>query len=183
MARKSDLDLFNEPLRKLQIVALAMGVGALALLAVMAYLNWRDPPEALEPGRLPLVSFVAAGYGILAILLSFSLPDRLIARNKQRIKEGSFDDRGSGAAAMLGDAINLTGDTGRLFLLYQTRMLLTVVFLEGGALFASIAYRVEGQIYLLAIGAVLVLLVFLRLPTRHGMAEWIEDQEKELRRS
>ena len=182
MVSKLDLDLFEEPLRKLQIVSVAMGLGAVALLAVMAWLTGSHPPEPLEQGRLPLVSLVAAGYGVLAILLSFVLPDQLISRNKQRIKEGSFEDRGSGLAAVMGDAIEKTGNTGRLFVLYQTRSLLTVVFLEGGSLFASVAYRVEGQVYLLVIAAVLILLLFLRLPTRRGMAEWIEDQEKELRR-
>jgi len=183
MVRKADLELLEGPLQRLRIIALAMAVGALVLLALMIWLRRGDSADATEPSadRPPLVSYVATGYGLLALLASWLVPDRVITKQRRRIRDGTFDGAGPGAAAILGEGIEKFGDVGRIFLLYQTRTLLAVMMLEGGSLFASVAYRVEGERYTILVAGLLVLVLLLRLPTAGGMAEWIEDQDKELR--
>jgi hypothetical protein len=69
-------------------------------------------------------------------------------------------------------------DPGRLWTLYQTRLILVAALLEGAGFMQAIFYLMEGQTFSLAVALVLLAWLALLFPTRAGVEEWVERQQE-----
>jgi hypothetical protein len=61
--------------------------------------------------------------------------------------------------------------------IFQTRLIIGFAMLEGAAFLQAIAYMVEGQLFSLAIGLALVLVMAMAFPTRSRLENWIERRK------
>lgn len=68
----------------------------------------------------------------------------------------------------------------RWVLLYQTRLIIRMGFLEGAAFLAVIAYLIEGQALSLGLAGGLLLVMFILFPTRVGIDSWVETQRSRM---
>jgi hypothetical protein len=154
-----------------QVIAGAIVTGALIFLGIAVYVvqahGVQNAPE------VPLLSYVASAFVAVNMVLSFIIPDAVVRSRLVAIATRKGTGR---QPALAGEPRDATA----LLAVYQTRTIVAYALLEGAALFAGIAYLLEGEPLALiaATGAVLVML--LNFPTRGRVERWLELQQSRL---
>ena len=159
------------PIRAIQIICGAISMGPLVFLLIVIF---AIPPGAA--GALagpPVITYAAIAFALIVMAVRAPLINMMVSRERKQIAQGLYR---SSDGRMAGDFIANTGDAGRLFLVYQKRMIFGAAMLEGCTFFLIIAYLIERTPYALA-GAILLLLALLaQIPTRANIERWIEEQ-------
>ncbi|MBR9801660.1 hypothetical protein GYB59_08155 [bacterium] len=132
-------------------------VGGVVTFAIVA--TTMAPPAPKEPD---VVSLVMAGVGAFTFLASFIIPGLISGAMLQQLQQ-------KGTA----------GDEQQLLQVYQTRMIMRLAMLEGGAFANLVAYMTQGQQWSLIIVAWLVATMLMFFPTPGRINNWIQ-QRKEL---
>ena len=141
------------------IGALVMGVLTFSAVAVVvrAQGNMRPPPA------VPVISYVAAGQGVLMLVLQAIVPAAIVAGGRKAIPPGAGTDGWLG--------------------LYMTRMIVGAALLEGAAFTFLMGYMVEGPPWALAGGvAFAALILILYYPTLDRIERWAEAQRDAMQR-
>jgi hypothetical protein len=161
-------------LRVLQIVTVAMVMGALTFLAIALFivLVQNQGRGMAPPAGLPLISLLAAGFLVGQALMSFVLPAAVARSTLRRIAAGTWKPA-PGAEVPATDA-------GKLLALYQTVLIVGLALLEGACFFGGIAYLLEGPPFAAGVVVVGLLLMLARFPTESRVRHWLEDQKEQL---
>jgi len=158
--------------RALRIIVGTMAVGTLAFGGVVFALRsaGRGPPP-----DGPILTFLAAGLALMSLLMWPLLPRAVATRGRRQIAKGEFlAPRQSGWLAELAAT-----EEGSLLLLYQTCTILGAAALEGAALFACVAYLIEGVPWSLVLGVCLAgLMLVFELPSRARAESWVSAQRR-----
>jgi hypothetical protein len=124
-------------------------------------------------GDLPLVSWIALGFGVLALLLHKLVPTLVVAGGRKAIQSGAWNSADNPQAKELAERL---GTPGMLFALFQTKTIVGGAILEGAAFFNLVAYLIERQWMSLAAAITLACFLLMLLPNREGVIRWIEEQ-------
>jgi len=138
------------------IIAISL-ISGMVTFAIVATIT--APPA---PKELDVISLVMAGVGAFAFLASFIIPGLVAGALLQQLQQ-------KGTA----------GDEQQLLQVYQTRMIMRLGMLEGGAVANLFAYMTQGQQWSLIIVAWLVATMLMFFPTPGRINNWIQ-QRKEL---
>lgn len=168
-------------IRVLQIIAGALVMGLVTFLGIVLFMvQVQNKGVGLaRPGGLPLISLIAVAYSALAVLLAIVIPRVLVQSGLRRIAAGAWKPPQDANAADYPD------DASKLLAIRQTSIIIGLAILEGSALFACIAYLLEGQSWVLAAAVLIVLLMLASFPTQERLRSWLTaqaDQLDELRR-
>ncbi len=156
--------LLRRQLRTAQIIAgsLVAGVGCYLGFVLLVL----QPAANNGPAAPPMLSYIAAGGFVVALLMSRVVPGVMVNQQVARIAA-------DGAAASQADG----GDTVRLLALYQTRVIVADALLEGAAFFAAAAHMIEREPFTAAIAGFAVFLMLLTFPTCGRMESWLDLQQ------
>ncbi len=164
------------PVRKLQIIIAAMFLGATAFLILVLVL----PAETLRgtgpASGAPMITYVCAAYGLVALVGRLALPGLMMPSARARIARGapSFGP----AKGMQGDLPSelLATDADHLSGVYATMTVIRGALVEGGALFAGVAFMMEREPLSPVVALVLIIALALLFPTRAGVEWWFTQQ-------
>jgi len=156
-------------LRTMQIITVALLLGVVIFLGIA--LTMRAQGGFGEPPAQPLLTYLALGCGLLMAVGHLVLPDLALGGMRRQIAQGTWQPTGED-----GQPTGPVSQAAALLAFYQTRLLVTLALLEGGAFFCLIAYMLEGRL-LAPLGASLLLgLMALRFPTRDGVEQWLDRE-------
>jgi len=111
----------------------------------------------------PFMAYVAAAVAALNIGIRFIVPGVMDRAQLKKLPSSAPEEL-----------------VGRLFAIYQTRMIVGLAILEGAAFFNLISYVVERQSWTLAIVGLLLVLMAMMFPTLNQFENWIEDIKRDL---
>ncbi len=180
--------------RTIQIImgALIAGVTIFLLIVVFLvhFLGFGAPAgAAAAPGQaaranpaagaqsIPILTYIAAGMGVMLLPLSFILPDRIAAqslRSKAVRPPDASSNPTTNSAASPGQAVTPA-------VAFQSSAIIGGALNEGPAFLAGIAYLIEQNPIALGVMVVLLAVMVARFPTRGRIERWIEQQEEKLR--
>jgi hypothetical protein len=165
-------------IRRLQIIVVAM-VGGVVMFFAVALIVAVDPQGGGAAVK-PFQSYVAAGFGAAAIVLSVVAPPWFARRTRQAIDEGKVsyvtlrlrndDERIRPANEFL------LGGVGPMMAEYQTRLIIRAAILEGAAFYNLTAYMLEKQSLNLVAAGILLLFLLVQFPTCSRAEEWVEGE-------
>jgi hypothetical protein len=148
-------------LRTLRIIvgALLAGAATFAGIAIFLRAQGHMPP----PPGVPIVSYVALGFGAIDLIARAVVPSAVVAGMRK------------------GWAIAPEVPLGNWLGLYVTRTIIGAALLEGATFMFLISYLLEGAPWALAAGVVFWgLLALLQFPTRDGVERWVDAQREAL---
>lgn len=165
MASPSDFDtMLLQRVRVMQITSLAvlqgMVIFAVVVLVIrgnMGFPLWGDPST---------LTVLAIGVFAALAVLALIVPDQVAKRMCARLALGT-----------LPTLPNLPpGDISQLLTVFQTRLLLRLALLDAAALFAIIAYLIDGHALAVVLAGVGLIKMLLFFPTRGSVQAWMERQ-------
>ena len=142
-------------IRTSQLICSALIAGVTLFLLVALFIATNAKP--------PLVAYVALGVTSLVVALRFLIPDVVV---NQMIK------------ALPKSHGEMT--RGRLFGLFQIRMIIGVALLEGASFFNLVSYILEGQWWSIATVVFLLMLMGMMFPTLGSFEGWFGDLSRDL---
>ena len=157
--------------RAMQVVVLALAAGVVTFGVIVTVIG-AEPPGDRQP-EPSIISYLAVAAACVALVASIAVPGLLAAIARRRIVTGQ--------PAMPNPKLTLPaelGDVGPIAVVYQTRLIVSVAFLEGAAFFNLIAYLLEGQLMSLTAAAIMLIALVSRFPTASQMTGWVEEQLK-----
>lgn len=155
--------------RVLQIIVGAMCLGAIAFLVVA----WFAPMT--RKSDQPVLSYLAPAIGLVAVPLSFVLPVIMMGQARRKIAGGEL-------GANLPSNNPVPTEKDQLYGTFSTVTIMGSSLLQGALLLAILAFMIERQSIALATALVLLLLLLARIPTRHRVDVWIEEQTRLIER-
>lgn len=160
----------SEIVRTGQVVVGAMFLGVVSALVVITVVVAYNGPM-LKPGDVPVVTLAAAAVAIAALTARLILPPRLVAMEREKIVHiATPADTGTSSDTREAD------DRTRLLQLYQKRLMVSAVLLEGAAIVAVFAYLLEGNASTLLIAGALAVFLALHVPRRERVEAWLNQQ-------
>ncbi len=157
------------------VVALAAGVIFFGVLTVTVFRDATRPPVAPGPMilGLPLLTALAAVVGALTLIASIVAPRLMVANGLRMIAGGlTLDETRPTSSGQR--QVYPAGDVGRLLPLFQAQLIVASAMNEGGALFALLAYMMEGEPLSLAVAGALLAVLLSRFPTVDRVGTWLE---------
>jgi hypothetical protein len=187
----------------LRFVASLLVIGVLVFfgIAVFIRIGPNPPKAALAP---PGLTFVGIGWAVLFVVLHFITPQLFAAIARRRIAKGTWNTNTPPWVSVIlwvleiasgnwyastpehsipADELFRMSDAEKLCRVYLSQFAFsTALFLTAD--FANIAaYMLEGYIVSLVVVALLLTLQLLRLPTRHGVEQFVSKQGELLRQA
>ncbi len=158
-------------LRICRITELALVAGVGVFLIVVAVIR-RDRLFADDAWSLDTpLSLLALGYAALVVVLHLVIPGQVVTQGRRALARAEWPIRDPVGSARWSE-LALAG----LLRLYQTAFILGSAILEGGALFAGVAYLIEGKAPCLIAAVLLLVGLAYRIPGRAGLEGWIDAQ-------
>lgn len=147
----------DEFVRNARIITAGMmsGIVVFAVIATALLLG-------KEPGE-PLIGYLAAAFGLLALVVRFIVPERIVSAQRRQLCERLKDSPGDPSAEALGS-------------MFQTKTVLENAVLEFAAFFALVACIVTGHLWVLGVAAVMLIVMALLFPSRSQFEHWSRDQ-------
>ena len=151
--------------RGMQIIAVALMAGVLLFFGIVLVNTQGNVFGTQNP---ELVTIIAAGFGILAIINHLIIPAIIAGAQLKQISTGGFSE--------LGEAAKVEQICG----VYRSQLIIALALLEGAAFFNLVALMIEQSA--VALGTVILLLglMILRFPTRDKVSFWVQDKFREL---
>lgn len=171
MQLNEDQEVFlRKSLLTMQIIAGALINGVVVFFVIAVFVL--SPQVNNDP---PLIAYIALGVGCLAVVMSFAIPNLIMASTKKSLIKGkpiNLPDNYQGATNV--------GFLGPLVGMYQTKLIISMAILEGAAFFNLIAYIIEGQRMSLIMTGLLVAIMATKFATRGGLENWLADEAKSI---
>lgn len=162
-------------LRTLQIIVAAMALGVLAFLVIVLLLPRDDPGD-----RLPIISYIAVAYGVLACLAVSPITKAVVNSARRKIAREASAAPGPTAQADATDGEFQKTDLGKLVGLLAIKTLVNGAVYEGAALFLCVAYLLDHGPLSALLAALLAAGVLAQMPTRDRAQRWLDDQRRQL---
>lgn len=166
-------DGLTPTLRMLQIIVAALSLGLVFFLAIAVSVPFENAPNA----STPLLTYVALGFAILALIVRVIVPGIATTAGRRAIARGEYPSSAERPGSTAGSAKDL-GDVGRLAALMVTRTIVGAAILESSCFFLLIAFLLERSPLTLAVAVFFILGVAAHTPTQGRMAAWLESQLK-----
>jgi hypothetical protein len=176
-----DLDTFLTPrLRVMRIILLALLLGCLIFLGLVVAMRLANN---LRDNSAPLLTYMAAGFAALMLVLHVVVPRFSVASARKQIARGNWPIAAKTSSRYPEAAETMRGmsDAGELCMLYQMQMIVGAAMLEGATFFALIAFLVEGDPASLIVAGILIALLVWRFPTRARVENFLVEQGELLR--
>jgi hypothetical protein len=157
----------------LQIIVAALAAGALMFAGVAWFVATNAARARAAPAQI-LLTYVAAGVALLALIVSWIVPAIIASSQRQAIAAGKSIS--AAATTRNQSGIEHLGDVGSLSAAYQTQQIIRAAILEGAAFFNLVAYIVEKQSLCLVAAGVMVLFMLSQFPTRQRVEDWLERE-------
>lgn len=156
---------FEGSVRGMQIIAAAMMAGVLSFFGVVLVTT---QGEILGTQAPELITILAAGFGVIAIVNHFVIP-RIIAGSqlKQIVSKGLSE-------------LDETTKSNQVCGIYRSGLIVALAMLEGAAFFNLIALMIEKSVVSLGVAILLLGFMVLRFPTRDKVSFWVQDKLREL---
>lgn len=150
----------SQAVRTMQIIAGALMIGVMlfTIVAVVAH-GGRARNDIFLPLLFVLIT-------VPAIIARFIVPMMLVDFYRRKIV----------AAVQDGELKSSADVAARLFGVYQTKLIISLALLEGGAFLNNVAYIVAGQWWSLATAGILLLMMAIQFPTRNRLEYWVHEQ-------
>ena len=158
------------------IVALFTGGTAVCVVVLAFFIPAEEPAEEHEGP--PVLTMIAVGWAVIALFARVAVVRQVERSGRRRI---AADDYGATHASKQAPVIEEHGDTGRLFLLYQTRSLIGAALPDGAALLGGVATLMDGNLIGACVGWALCAWIFLTMPSSPRWEQWKREQEQLLR--
>lgn len=150
----------TQVLRTTQIIAGGM-IGGVLVFGLIAAMIGADG----DPGD-PLVGVIALVFAVSGLGARILVPGLIAAKKREEIQ----------AQLSAGEIDESEEMTAVLYPLYQTKTIIEYALIEGPAFFVLIAYIITSQLWVLAIGAVLLAIMIVTFPTQGRLEGWIRNQ-------
>lgn len=159
-------------LRTSQLIVGALAAGVAFFGAITFVLG--EGLQPLDVGKL--ISLIMAGISVTVVPVRFLLPAVVAQTSIRQIAQGTWVPKGR-----LAGAASLESDDEKLAAVFLQKTIIAGAVLEGAAFANLVAFMLEGQIYSLGLGLLLLLGILMGFPTRGGMEHWIERGLQRLR--
>jgi len=138
------------------------------------------PRPATRSGDLgETLAWIAVAVAAVALVLSFVVPWRIVHQSRWRMAGGYWSPPPARTTVgLFVDPEAIRSDTGKLAFVYGTQLVLGAAFNEGAAFLAALAYMVGKNPIALGVAILLLAATLVRLPTRAGVASWIDRQQE-----
>lgn len=189
MSTESDEALIGRITRQCQIIIGALITGVVVFLGIAAMVDVTQKPgggagggPAVGPAVPPglgfgeLVTWLAIGFAVLDVPLSFIVPYLIVQQNRRAIAAGKWPVSGSS----LDSSAAAQSDATKLATVYQIQLIAGAALNEGAAFFAGVAYLLGSNPIALGVAIALLGLIVFRFPTPHRVALWLARQEEML---
>jgi hypothetical protein len=173
------LSLLTGRVRAMQLIIVAMAMGVLAFLAVAFFVHTRVGAVD-KTHKLHLVTPIALGYGIVALIGGPMLAGAMVTKGRRRLAQDHATappDAGR-ASGFGGDAAD--GRAVKLASLLVTKTILSGAIYEGAALFLGVAYLLNRGFLTAGCSLIMVAAILMQLPTRDRVGRWIEEQLRQI---
>jgi hypothetical protein len=149
-------DEIQQPLRTMQIIAVALPAGVVFFLAVVGFLVMRDGPAPNRAGQLPIVTIIAFVMLAADTAMALIAPRQMIAAGLERIAQS-----------------RISSDVKQLLALRQTSLIVTLALFEGPAFVGCVALLIERELYATAVPILALVGMFLNFPTETSVHTWL----------
>lgn len=156
-------------LRTTQIITLALILGASLFLGLVLFVPGLG---GRMPGADPILTWIALGGSIVAVLAALVVPDIVGRQHVRRLQTNPTLPTYQGAPVPLPPA-GPVRDAYIFGAAFQTRLIIRLALLEGATFFCLIAHMLERQWPSLIMAAVLLGLMAANFPTRGRLDSWI----------
>lgn len=186
------MDPFRKTLQNIQVIMFALVGGLLMVCFLIIYMVFTVKPGGFiagngpQWGNLPLMTTMFVGISVITLILSFVVPAFI---SRLQIKLGGTPSepfRGELASWETADQAWLervpAGTLDKLLNVYQSHKILTVALAEAGGILSAIAYLLEGYWVAIAMVAVVIVSMILRIPTKSTMNAWLFEQVERMKR-
>ena len=163
-------DSLAEPVKVLQIIVAAMVAGVVLFLGVVIHSHAGGRLADQPDGTGSLVTYIATGYGVVAVLARTVLASVIVANGRRKIAQSHTEDPMSGDDNVVDGLVSL----------YRVRTIVAAAVLEGSALFCVVAYLIEGESLAAIAAIVLTLLLAGHFPTCGRVAGWIDREQRRI---
>ncbi len=155
----------------LQIIVGALAGGVLMFLAIVIFIGLQQPPAAIPD--LAIITYTAYGMAAVCAILSFVVPNILVARTRKLLAAGDVSQWG-----LVKNLPNIEqlAEAAPVAAIFQTRTIVGAALCEGAAFMACIAYLIERQRPVLIVAGVLLLLILRYFPTPSRLESQIENE-------
>lgn len=146
--------------RNLRIILFALVNGCLIFVGIVLFLRFGG---GMQPNGDFLITPIALGACLLEAILQAIIPEMQVAAARRRIA----------AQPPGGEAVTLLG-------VFRSRTIVGAAMCESGALFAVIAYMIEGHAAILIAALLLVVLILARWPSEDRVRAWLVAQYQKI---
>jgi hypothetical protein len=146
------------------VMALATSVVAFAIAAIAIRMQQAAAPANDVGWTLAVLGIAAAP---VAFVLSRFVPGLFVAKSRRQIARGQFGPAAAANPNQIGgvqSGLAQLGDDGKLFMVYQTKTILSAALLEGAAFLNIVAFLLGGNPVALGLGALLALAIAAMFP-------------------
>jgi hypothetical protein len=144
----------------MQIITLALIFGVVMFLVIALITRMGNAPVA----EATTLSYVALAFFLGASGASFVAPNLIREAMVKRLVHSSQP-----------------ATVAQLAAVYQTALIVGLALLEGAGMFGIVVYLVEGHIWTLALPAIAMCLMAIRLPTESRLLDWLDRVERRIR--
>ncbi len=162
--------------RSLQIIVGAMIAGCAAFLVCVVVLHKTGAMSARQLGEMPLITYLSVALTVSCLASSVVVGNLLTQSQLRSIASGTFRRRP--VAGLSAESMERLGDTGPLCHVLQTRTVIVAAMAEGAALFACVAYMLEGKTLALVCALAALLALVARFPTLDRVVQWLTIQRE-----
>lgn len=184
MLRPHEIRVSQQRLQAMKVIAMALPMGAVtAVVIILAVVVGVENAQDTRLGLLPLVALAVAA---VALPISFLIPSIVGKAAVKNLADGkSLENIIAAESKIEADAVHSpsiseggsinepTTVTGKLEMIFQTRLIIGLALLEGPALICIMFNIIEPCVWLWAAAAFLIFLMVLRFPTESKLQNWI----------
>lgn len=156
---------FDQQLRVMQIIAVALMMGVLMFFGVVLVSTQGDIFGQGNPG---IMTMIAAGFAGLMIINHLVIPALITKTQLNKLKSEAPGPKDSDS----------TNDS--LLAIYRIQLIVTLALLEGAAFFNLISVMIEHHVISLIAAIALLGLMAVRFPSRTKVSWWVQDRLRDL---
>jgi hypothetical protein len=151
--------------RTMQIICGTLAAGVVTFLVVVLVINGL-PNAAAKPG---VVTYISAGFFLVMLVVAMIVPRSIVQSQIAHIARGTWKP-----PEQLPANYDVTSESAKLLIVYQTHMIVRLAMLEGAAFFALVAYLLEEHWLALGVAICALALLLSQFPTRGRLENWAD---------
>ena len=174
----TDQTLYSaQRLRALQLIIVALTMGASIFIAVITFLPIGKSNSRNGEDESTSLTLVAVAGGVMSVPLAVLLSAVIVKSGRDKIAKTSARPAGSETRT----SGSSEPDTAKqLQALFAAKTMLAASQFEGVALLSGIAYMQERNVLALVVAGLMVMCVISQIPTRDCIGHWIENQSRRI---